>query len=273
MVLSEIREGEIGQAPSLSLPAQQRSSAGLCRHRSRRRDPHRRALVRSQGETRMATRPLSAAVMILLSLVLPSAAVAVELAPTVVTASAMLTGATSFSAGGNVTDDGGLPVTQRGICWGSSPNPTTSDSKAPGGTGTGAFTCSAAGLSEASHFYFRAYATNGIGTSYGQQMTIITGSSAVPSYGWRPRHSSRAWSCVASCLDGTRLVAGAFSGASIRRRTAGPPGPSKRRPGPSTGAGNASPRRSTAPGWSPVSSAALCTGPTTGVQPGRNCSR
>jgi len=82
--------------------------------------------------------------------------------------------ATSAIGGGNVTTDGGATVTARGICWSTSQNPTISDSKTSDGTGTGSFTSTMTGLNKNTTYYVRAYATNSVGTAYGEQKSFIT---------------------------------------------------------------------------------------------------
>ena len=47
--------------------------------------------------------------------------------------------ANSAKGGGDVTDDGGTSVTERGVCWSTYQNPTTADSKTSDGQGTGVF--------------------------------------------------------------------------------------------------------------------------------------
>jgi hypothetical protein len=72
-------------------------------------------------------------------------------------------------------------VTQRGVIWSTSPNPTISlPTKTTSGTGTGSFTSSLTGLSPLTTYYVRAYATNVVGTSYGQQITFVTPSYSPP---------------------------------------------------------------------------------------------
>ncbi len=81
---------------------------------------------------------------------------------------------TTAVSGGNITDDGGAPVTARGICWSKNENPTTSDSKTEDGTGTGSFTSNITGLEPNTTYYARAYATNETGTAYGDQQIFTT---------------------------------------------------------------------------------------------------
>ena len=94
--------------------------------------------------------------------------------PTVETADATEVKATSAICGGNVTSDGGAEVTVRGVCWSTSLNPTISDSHTNDGTGEGNFTSSLAGLTANTTYYYRAYATNSVGTSYGEQKMFKT---------------------------------------------------------------------------------------------------
>jgi len=81
---------------------------------------------------------------------------------------------TTATSGGTITSDGGLPVTARGVCWSTSPNPTTADSKTSDGSGVGSFTSSITGLTANTPYYLRAYATNSAGTAYGNQQTFST---------------------------------------------------------------------------------------------------
>ena len=80
----------------------------------------------------------------------------------------------SASCGGNITDDGGLAITARGVCWSISPNPTIADAHTVDGSGTGIFNSSIIGLSPSTTYYVRAYATNVYDTAYGDEKTFIT---------------------------------------------------------------------------------------------------
>ncbi len=94
--------------------------------------------------------------------------------PTVTTSTASNITATSFVCGGNVSSDGGFSVTARGLCWSTIQYPTISGSHNTLGSGTGTFTGSATGLTGNTTYYVRAYATNSKGTSYGDQITVMT---------------------------------------------------------------------------------------------------
>jgi len=82
---------------------------------------------------------------------------------------------TTAISGGNVTSDGGATVTARGVCWSTSQNPTTANSKTTYGSGTGIFTSDLTGLTANTLYYVRAYAINSVGTAYGDQVTFTTG--------------------------------------------------------------------------------------------------
>ncbi len=94
--------------------------------------------------------------------------------PTVITFP--ITGITQDSAisGGDVTNDGGAAVTARGVCWSISLFPTISDHHTTDGGDTGSFTSEITGLSMKTAYYVRAYATNSVGTSYGNEVSFIT---------------------------------------------------------------------------------------------------
>jgi formylglycine-generating enzyme required for sulfatase activity/GH43 family beta-xylosidase len=100
--------------------------------------------------------------------------------PTVTTAAVTNISTTSATSGGNVTSDGGTPVTARGVCWSTSANPTTSNSKTTNGSGTGSFTSSLTGLSPSTTYHVRAYATNSVGTSYGSDINFVTSAPEIP---------------------------------------------------------------------------------------------
>jgi photosystem II stability/assembly factor-like uncharacterized protein len=81
---------------------------------------------------------------------------------------------TGVTASGNVQNDGGAPIIDRGFCWGTTTNPTILNSKVSSGTGIGAFTASIQNLSPATKYYVRAYATNSVGTQYSTEISFTT---------------------------------------------------------------------------------------------------
>lgn len=94
--------------------------------------------------------------------------------PTVTTNNMSNITQTTATCGGNVTNDGGNPVTARGVCWSTNSNPTISNSHTTNGTGTGSFTSNITGLTANTTYYVRAYATNSKGTAYGEQRNFKT---------------------------------------------------------------------------------------------------
>lgn len=73
-----------------------------------------------------------------------------------------------------VINDGGTEITDIGICWGTSPNPTIGSNKTNVVSGSKPFTCIITGLTANTKYYVRAYATNSAGTSYGNEVTFTT---------------------------------------------------------------------------------------------------
>ena len=78
---------------------------------------------------------------------------------------------------GNVTDDGGATITERGFVYSTSPNPTLSDSNVQVSGTTGAYNVTETGLTPETTYYVRAYAINSEGTSYGDDDSFTTLSS------------------------------------------------------------------------------------------------
>ncbi len=94
--------------------------------------------------------------------------------PTVVTSSVTEITTNSAKGGGEVTNDGGAQVTERGICWSTYANPTLSDNHVAAGEGMGAFTALMNGLEANTTYHVRAYATNEAGTVYGLDREFVT---------------------------------------------------------------------------------------------------
>lgn len=96
------------------------------------------------------------------------------IAPVVTTSAVSELTPTSAKVGGNVTDDGGHAVTQRGIYWGTHQNPRLTGTKVTIGEGKGEFSQTLTGLSKTITYYVVAFATNIKGTSYGEDISFTT---------------------------------------------------------------------------------------------------
>ena len=81
---------------------------------------------------------------------------------------------TSVKIGGNVTDNGGVELIEKGVCYSTSPNPTINGEHTSSGTTLGAFATVLTGLQPQTTYYVRAFATNSAGTSYGSQESFST---------------------------------------------------------------------------------------------------
>ena len=78
------------------------------------------------------------------------------------------------ATGGSITSDGGAAVTQRGVVWSTTPNPTLANNSTNDGSGVGSFTSSLSGLTANTTYYVRAYAINNAGTAYGNEVSFVT---------------------------------------------------------------------------------------------------
>ncbi|MBK9330535.1 MAG: hypothetical protein IPM95_14855 [Sphingobacteriales bacterium] len=100
---------------------------------------------------------------------------------TVTTATPTNVTETTATLGGNVTNDGGNPVTERGICLSDESNPTIDDANDVHfemGSGLGAFTDNYEGFDPNTTYHVRAYAKNANGVAYGEDITFETTASA-----------------------------------------------------------------------------------------------
>ena len=95
--------------------------------------------------------------------------------PTVLTKQITEITTTSAKSGGNVTSVGGIPPSNRGVVWSTSPNPTIAlTTKTSNGNGNGEFLSEITGLSINTKYFVRAFATNSEGTAYGQELDFFT---------------------------------------------------------------------------------------------------
>jgi eukaryotic-like serine/threonine-protein kinase len=104
-------------------------------------------------------------------------------APNVATTALSALMPTSVTCGGSVLLDGGAPITARGVCWSTTPNPTIANPKTSDGTGGGIYSSNVTGLIPNTRYYIRAYATNSAGTGYGDDIEITTPEHGVVYFG------------------------------------------------------------------------------------------
>ena len=86
----------------------------------------------------------------------------------------------SVTSGGVITDGGGADITARGVCWSTSQDPTISGEHTTDGKGTGTFTSQITDLDPNTKYYVKAYATNSVGTAYGNEVNFTTTAIVIP---------------------------------------------------------------------------------------------
>ncbi len=96
--------------------------------------------------------------------------------PTVTTQAVSNIGSTNATGNGNITDLGNPNPTAYGICYGAEANPDINGNKVNKGaaSATGAFTAQLIGLTPGTTYHVRAFATNDVGTVYGDDVTFTT---------------------------------------------------------------------------------------------------
>ena len=97
-----------------------------------------------------------------------------EVAPEVTTAEVTEITVNSAKCGGEVINGGDAVVVARGVCWNTSGQPTVSDTYTMDGSNVGSFTSQISNLVPNTQYYVRAYATNEVGTAYGEERTFTT---------------------------------------------------------------------------------------------------
>jgi uncharacterized protein (TIGR02145 family) len=96
--------------------------------------------------------------------------------PTLTTSDISEVSASTATSGGDISSDGGSSIIIRGIVWSTSENPTleTNDGFTQDGAETGQYVSQMVELIPNTVYYVRAYATNSLGTSYGNQLSFTT---------------------------------------------------------------------------------------------------
>ena len=80
----------------------------------------------------------------------------------------------SATCGGSITSNGGTPIISKGVCWSLNPNPTINDFIKIDTSSQATINCNITGLTPATKYYIRTYASNATGTSYGTQVSFLT---------------------------------------------------------------------------------------------------
>lgn len=93
----------------------------------------------------------------------------------IVTTSAVISGNIAINATGSITSDGGLSITERGFCYSTNPEFTIENSTKIAVSFLGEFKATITGLNINTSYYVRAYATNSLGTGYGDVVAISVG--------------------------------------------------------------------------------------------------
>jgi uncharacterized protein (TIGR02145 family) len=97
--------------------------------------------------------------------------------PVITTSQILNIHTTKPNCGGNITNDGGKPITSRGVCYTSNAYhypPTIYDSITIDSSGSGEFISYITKFKANTYYYLRAYATNSIGTAYGKVIEFRT---------------------------------------------------------------------------------------------------
>ena len=98
-----------------------------------------------------------------------------SLPPSIITDSIFNITGYTMDVAATILDPGTTGIIASGVCWSTTnPSPSIGNNSTTDGSGTGSFVSHVAGLSSATRYYVRAYATNSVGTSYGNVLAITT---------------------------------------------------------------------------------------------------
>ena len=98
-----------------------------------------------------------------------------SLPPSIITDSVFSITGYTMRVAATILDPGTTGIIASGVCWSeTNPSPSIGNNNTTDGSGTGSFVSNVAGLKSNTRYYVRAYATNSIGTSYGNVLVITT---------------------------------------------------------------------------------------------------
>ena len=100
--------------------------------------------------------------------------------PVLSTKSASVITDISAQLGGTIYSDWGYNISEKGICWSTSPDPSINNNKISNGAGKESFISNLTGLFPGTKYYVKAYAINSQGPSYGLQVSFTTAVGSLP---------------------------------------------------------------------------------------------
>jgi len=83
-------------------------------------------------------------------------------------------GSSTAILGSKIISNGNDSITERGVVWSTTANPTTADNKVSASDTNGVYTVAVSSLPAGTLIHFRGYAINGIGTGYSSDATFYT---------------------------------------------------------------------------------------------------
>ncbi|MCK5807391.1 cadherin repeat domain-containing protein, partial [bacterium] len=96
------------------------------------------------------------------------------IAPTIATVVATAITTKTATSGGSISSDGGATISAKGVCYGETANPTTAGVCVPDASADTTFSVSLTGLTVATTYFYRAFATNSVSTTYGNNLSFTT---------------------------------------------------------------------------------------------------